>query len=150
MKHRIVRTVDVVSVAMVVWLIGAMVPASWLWFDPGPVRIADSVDGKAPAVGFTRTIHRDTAIRYSVIVRELDTHRITCDGDGGPFTYRTGSTLPERIDLRWWAGGECWPLPSNTYITETCWTVVRPFLGLVPAKTVCRESNPFTVIARAE
>lgn len=145
---RATRLIDVAAIICVLWGALAMVPATWLWFSPGHVVIADSSGNHPPVVEFERHIKRDVQMSYQVTIRKMRSKSPVCDPQRGPFTYRTDAELPELIDLIWWSGADvrCWPREPGTYIAETCWTVVRPFLGIVPPKTVCRESNPFTVL----
>jgi len=148
------------------YLIGAMIPATALWFDPGEVEFSDAIaGGRPPALRFSRTIHRPTVIRYSVVVREVipggHSGLVACEALGGPFTYQPVSGPLIGKDLSWWAPGDprCSHLPPGTYLTETVWTVVAP-LGdllperlrwlewLIPAKRVHRTSEPFTILPR--
>lgn len=149
--RRVVRLLDWVALVLVIWAGLAMVPANWLWFDPGAVVVSNSDMDHPPAILFEREIKRPARISYSVVVREIGAQRAVCDPTVGPFGYRLDATLPEPIDLVWWTGGDerCWPREPGEYIMETCWTVVAPFWGLVPPKTVCRTSNPFAISAIA-
>lgn len=121
-------------------------PATW-WFDPGVPIVADSTTEAAPEIGFTRTIRRDTLMSYQVVIRRADGLATVCDPSAGPFTYRRAAKLPAHVDLVWWTGGDsrCWPRQPGTYVMETCWTVEKPFAGLLPPKTVCRASPPFRI-----
>ena len=152
MRHRIFRSIDIASILLTCWLLAALVPAQWFGFWPGSLFIADATPDRAPAILFTRSINRSVRMEYQVVIRELNERRVVCDPQNGPFTYRPDATLPRDVDLVWWTGGDdrCWPQEPGTYIAETCWTVVRPFYGLVPPKTMCIESNPFTVALRLE
>lgn len=146
-KRRAFRLIDWVALMMLLWAGLAAVPATWLWFSPGPVVISDSAESTPPVVDFERVIHRNTRMSYQVVIRRMATKEPVCDPQRGPFTYRTDASTPERIDLVWWSGADarCWPREPGTYIAETCWTVTQPFWGIVPPKTVCRTSNPFTI-----
>ncbi|ETA53956.1 hypothetical protein [Ponticoccus alexandrii] len=126
------------------------VPATF-WFDPGVPVVADSTVDASPAIGFERKIRRDVRIRYQVTVRRVDTLSPVCDPRSGVITYRISAQLPEHLDLVWWTGGDrrCWPRAPGTYVMESCWEVVTPFWGLVPPKTVCRDSPPFRISGRA-
>lgn len=145
--RRTIRFIDLAAVLLLIWTGLALVPATWFWFQPGPVVVSDSVGGAAPVLGFERTIKRSVQMSYQVTIRKMRSKSPVCDPQRGPFTYRPDAELPDPIDLVWWSGADvrCWPQEPGTYIAETCWTVVSPFYGLVPPKTVCRESNPFTV-----
>lgn len=143
------RIAAAVLVFLCAYFAAATIPATWLWFDPDTPIVADTTTEAAPVIGFDRQIKRETRISYTVTMRRTAGLTMLCDPTGGPFTYRPDATLPEVIDLVWWTGGDsrCWPQEAGTYLMETCWTVVRPFWGLVPPKTVCRTSPPFRVAA---
>lgn len=151
MKHRIIRTVDLLSVLLLLWMAAAAIPLHWFWFDPGQVYVSDTTPDTPPAISFTREIKRPIKMRYQVVIREMNSRRVVCDADGGPFTYSPDADLPDDLDIVWWSGGDptCWPQVAGTYIMETCWTAPNLFFGLVPAKTTCRDSNPFSVVVGA-
>ncbi len=144
---RFFRAVDLLSLALVAWVALSLVPVNWVWFDPGDVFISDGARDQVPVVTFDRTIRRPVLMRYQVTIRSVDGNRVVCDPTGGPFTYRPNAQMPEPADLVWWTGGDkrCWPREPGSYVAETCWTVERPFWGLVPPKIICRRSNVFTV-----
>lgn len=128
---------------MCIYLTGVMAPAS-LWFDPGLQTVAQEDGGVI--VTQDRVIHSDFLGEYHVIVRETVGLRPVCEGMGGPFTYRENDgAIPAVQPIDKWAGGSCGDLPPGDYIMETCWTVVRPYFGIVPPKTVCVTSSPFEV-----
>lgn len=135
--------------AVLIYAMLSMVPPTWFWFDPGTPYVADSTTEAAPEVGFGRSIKQDVLIRYGVTIRRAEGLTVVCDPQSSAFTYQKDATLPDHIDLVWWTGGDnrCWPREVGTYIMETCWTVVRPFWGVVPPKTVCRTSPPFRISA---
>ena len=145
--RRVIRLVDGLALLFVAWAALAMVPVEWVWFNPGNPVVSDSTTKIAPSVDFSRVIKRPTVMSYGIVIRNVSQATVVCDPDGGPFTYRPEATLPEGVDLVWWTGGDdrCWPRDVGTYIMETCWTVKHPFYGIVPPKTVCRESNTFTI-----
>lgn len=151
MKRVMVRSADYLSLILLAWLGLALVPVEWVWFDPEDYFVSDGTRQTVPIVTFDRVIKREVLMTYHVSIRSLgnghDGGQVMCDPTNGPLTYRPTAVLPERIDLIWWTGGDerCWPQEPGTYTSETCWTVVRPFWGLVPPKTVCRRSNTFTV-----
>ncbi|EEX09637.1 conserved hypothetical protein [Ruegeria lacuscaerulensis ITI-1157] len=144
---RILRTADILSLILVGWMGLAFVPVNWVWFDPGDVFISDGSRDRVPEITFDRVIKRKVEMTYQVVIRSLDGNTVVCDPKNGPFPYRPDAKLPEHPDLVWWTGGDerCWPREPGSYIADTCWTVVRPFWGLVPPKTICRRSNVFTV-----
>lgn len=142
-----VKLVDIVAIAFVAWGALFAIPGELIWFDPQEVIISDSRIENPPTVSFKRDIKRDVKMKYQVVIRELRSKVPVCDPTRGPFTYRTDSELPTPINLIWWTGADerCWPREEGTYIAETCWTIVEPFWGLVPPKSVCRDSNPFSI-----
>lgn len=150
--RRVVRVFDWVALVLVAWAGLAMIPAQALWFDPGDVVVSSSDIDHPPVIFFEREIKRPARISYSIVVRVIGTQSPVCAPTVGPFEYRPDATLPDPIDLVWWTGGDdrCWPRDPGEYIMETCWTVVSPFWGAVPPKTVCRTSNPFTIAAVAQ
>lgn len=146
MKH-ILRAFDLLSLALVAWVALALVPVNWVWFAPGELFISDGSIDQVPEITFERVIKREVRMTYQVVIRSLDGNRVVCDPKNGPFSYQPDAKLPEHADLIWWTGGDdrCWPREPGSYVAETCWTVVRPFWGVVPPKTICRRSNMFTV-----
>lgn len=155
MKRRIAKTADYMSLLLVLWMGLAFVPVQWVWFDPEDYFVSDGTPDSVPLITFDRVIRREVKMTYHVSIRSLGPNggagRITCDPTNGPFTYRPNAELPDPITLDWWTGGDdrCWPQEPGTYVSETCWTVVSPFWGLVPPKSVCRKSNVFTIRAIA-
>lgn len=152
--RRILRITDAISLVLVIWLGLVLVPVQWVWFDPGPYFVADSSVEEPPRVEFERKIKRDVQMTYSVVIRKVGSRDAVCDPVRGPFTYEKAAAMPHDADLVWWTGGDkrCWPREVGSYLSETCWTVVRPFWGLVPPKTVCERGNggaPFHVTSVA-
>ena len=138
----------------------AMMPAEWLWYDPGVPTFGDVVSGNPIPVFFSRDIKRLSLIQYAAVLRQADSGIAVCDGNGGPFPYKPKSGAVIDKDLHWWMGGDCAAtLTPGHYWVETTWTVVRPlgdllpapldqmFGWIIPAKTVTRISPVFNVIA---
>ena len=149
--RRLVRVADILAVALVTWGGLSLVPVEWVWFDPGRVIVGDSTVDDPPVMQFNRKVKRQAKISYQVVIRNVTNRQVVCDPKRGPFTYRPTASLPADMRLDWWTGYDprCWPREVGTYFMETCWTVVRPFWGLVTPKTVCRESNTFRIAAVA-
>lgn len=147
MKRFSARLMDYLSVVFVGWLAIAMIPLGWFWYEPGQVVISNSSIETPPRVDFTRVIRRPVIMKYQVIIRDIDRKEVVCDPASEPFTYSPTAQFPTSADLVWWTGGDdrCWPREPGTYTAETCWTATHLFWGLVPDKTVCRNSNPFTI-----
>ena len=147
-----------VAALSVPYLIAASLPASVFWYEPGEVYILDADSGSAPAIKFTRNIKREAGISYAVVVRNIG-GETSCEGRGGPFTYKPMHGPLIGKDLVWWASGDqrCARLPVGTYWGETCWSIVAPMRDLLPGplkdvfgwilppKHVCRVTLPFTV-----
>jgi len=153
MMRAFVRLLDYASLLLIGWLALVFVPVQWVWFDPGDYFVSDGARDRVPTVTFERIIRRKVLMTYHVSIRSLGNGetagRVVCDPTNGPFHYRPTAVLPQEIDLVWWTGGDdrCWPREPGTYTSETCWTVIKPFWGIVPPKTVCRRSNTFTILA---
>ena len=152
--RRILKFTDAISLILVIWLGLALVPVQWLWFAPGAYFISDSSVNLPPRVEFERVIRRDVEMTYSVVIRKVGSKYAVCDPVRGPFTYRADANMPGDADLIWWTGDDdrCWPREPGAYLSETCWTVVKPFGGIVPPKTICIKGNggaPFHITALA-
>ncbi len=146
-RARAARVIDWVSTMVVLWLVLGLVPASWFGYIPKQVVVTNGSADTVPVVNLERTIWRDVRQKYTVVVRELTTLRAVCDPQSGVFTYKRQPNGVISGDIVWWSGGDdrCWPLDPGEYIMETCWTVTRPFYGLVWPKSQCLTSNPFTI-----
>lgn len=143
-KRRIARVLDWTFLVLIAWALAAAVPASWFGLVPGQVIVTTGHD--MPSVAFERRINRDVRQFYGVVIRDTGTLRIACETRSAVFTYWRQSAGGVTFPLDEWVGSDkCWPLPAGTYVMETCWTVARPFYGVVPPKTQCRTSNVFTV-----
>lgn len=121
------------------------------WYQPKSVYIEDTVEGGDPVVLVNRTIFRDFDGRYTVSIWPVppDGH-VQCAGSD-TLRYRGGLYGPHTAPLTQWADDPwCARLPPGSYYAEACWTVLRPFAGLVPAKTVCITSNIFKIQERKE
>ena len=148
--RRVLKITDLISLVLVFWLGLVLIPVQWIWFEPKSYFIADAAVDEPPSVEFDRVIKRPVAMTYSVVIRKVGSKYAVCDPVRGPFTYSPDAVLPDDMDLVWWTGGDdrCWPREPGSYFSETCWTVVSPFWGLVPPKTACVQGNggaPFHV-----
>ncbi|WP_299663822.1 hypothetical protein [uncultured Ruegeria sp.] len=146
-KRRFVWSVDILSLVFIAWVGVTLIPLGWFWYDPGQVVISNSSIENPPRVDFSRKISRPVIMKYQVIIRDIERNAVVCDPASEPFTYSPDARFPDDADLVWWTGGDdrCWPREPGTYIAETCWTATHLFWGLIPDKTVCRTSNPFTI-----
>ena len=130
-----------------VWSFGAYVVTARYWFDPTSVWVIDTQKGQSVYMNVERVVKRDFNGSYTATVRYLSNMAIVCEASGA-LHYNTKSTLPDPLTLAWWAYGDqrCHGpnLPEGQFILKTCWTVHQPFVVL-PEKTVCIDSNPFTI-----
>lgn len=125
-----------------------LLPATW-WYEPKSVIIRSDAQGTDLAVSIDRQIKSTFDGRYMVSVWGVppDGH-VACAGSDY-LRYKGGLYQPHTMPLSHWADDPwCAKLPPGDYYAEACWTVLRPFLGIVPAKTVCINSNVFRIIAR--
>ena len=131
---------------LLLWALLTAIPATW-WFDPDVMYVKSYERGKIPVeLLFSREVRHDFTGSYSVIVRDGN-DTVVAEDSGGPFGYKSTSTLPKDLTLVWWAGGisdTVRNLPAGLYNMETCWTVHSPFY-VTPSKTVCVLSNVFEV-----
>lgn len=144
MTRRMGRAIDYTAILLVLWALAGAIPLRWLGFNPGIVEV---VSGPAPnVVLFSRHIERDIRLRYSVVVRAIETLDIACEAYSNAFTYRAQPGGPITKDLAWWAPGDarCASLPLGQYAMETCWTWPSP-IPFIPNKFICRMSNIFEV-----
>ena len=145
--EKVLRFIDLSVFVLIMWGMASAIPPNFIWFKPISVLIADSDVGSPPQISVGRIIYHPVLMSYQVAIRDVGNSNTVCDTSGGPFTYEPSALIPDDADLEWWVGGEglCWPLNPGTYIVETCWTVEKPFWGLVPPKTICLNSNTFTI-----
>lgn len=137
-------------IALVAYTTAWLVPARW-WYQPIQVYIADVALGDDPIVSIKRNIKRSFDGRYTVSVwRDPADGHVACAGSD-TLRYKGGLYQPHDAPLTQWADDTwCQRLPEGKYYAEACWTVLRPFKGIVPDKTVCTVSNVFSVTARAD
>lgn len=144
---RVFRWLDWTALLILLWTGAALVPLSF-WFKPGNLVIASTNFDEQPAlVIYDRQIKRRVFMRYAVVVHRLVPDLIACEAEGGPFWFEPSRQLPEPSDmtLAWFAPGDprCARLPPGEYIAEACWTAT--VASLLPSKSVCIQSNPFTI-----
>lgn len=125
----------------------AMVPVSY-WYTIGDVVFPEAVEGQPIFMDYSGGARRDFLGSYTVIGRNFATREIVCDARSGPFMYEVAAPRPDPLTMAWWAPSDprCKSLPAGAYAIETCWTVHRPFLGVVPARVGCTSA---TLIVRA-
>lgn len=118
------------------------------WFRAGLTLVSDAPAGTCPPMTFDRDINRPFHAEWTVTIMmqsdagEWVTHR-TFEGAND---YRPENSLPEALDLCWWAwadGPEALGLePGRTYRVNTLWEIDTGDAGM---RTVRRTSPPFTI-----
>lgn len=139
-----------VPLAVIALIAAWAVPPTW-WYVPNTIQIANAQEGDDPTVSLTRIIKRPFYGEYSVSVwrapPEEDGH-VACAGSDR-LHYRGGLFRPHEDQLAHWASDPyCARLKPGSYYAQACWTILRPFGGIVPAKTVCAASNTFSINGR--
>ena len=135
-------------VAAFTWGILAAFPASH-WYVANELRVDDFQRGTDFGVFFVGGPRREFVGSYSVVMRRAADNEVMAEEDSGAFRYRPGSKRPEPILASWWApegAAKMVNVEPGAYVLETCWTIRRPFGGIVPAKTTCIRSNIFRVL----
>lgn len=137
-----------------VWIALALWPAGY-WHDTGFVLVRDHERGEDFRVDFSGGPRAEFVGSYQIVMRRSGTGEIPStpdgapNGRGGPFPYVPNSKKPDVIRISWWAGDK-WraftKVPAGSYYVDTCWTIHRPFFGLVPDKVTCKRSNVFRVL----
>lgn len=137
-------------------LIGLYAYAVWgvkaeRWYQPEVVFIEDTTQGGDPLVKINRSIFHDFDGQYSVGIWRVPPEGHMHCGGSDTLRYNGGLYQPHTANLTQWADDPwCGRLPPGNYFAEACWTILRPFGGLVPAKTTCVTSNIFKVMERKE
>lgn len=123
-------------------------PARW-WYEPGVILISDTEVGKDPIVSITRTIHKSFDGRYTVSIwKDPPDGHVSCAGSDH-LRYRGGLFEPHQAPLTQWADDPwCGKLPVGKYYAEVCWTIIRPYWGIIPDKTICTTSNMFSIFPK--
>jgi hypothetical protein len=117
-------------------------PAS-MWFEPGPITVADAVAGECPSMTYSRQIHQPFHGVWRVTIRQITA--------GGPVVwrvwlgendYRPDATLPEHLDLGWWLWVDACNLPPGEYDMLSTWQIEPDLPGVRTAGVL---SNRFTI-----
>lgn len=134
--------------ALALYTAAWLTPPTW-WYQPVSIQIGDAAEGEDPVVSINRKIKRDFNGRYSVSVwRDPPDGHVACAGSD-TLHYRGGLYEPHESPLTQWADDPwCARKQPGRYYAEACWTVLRPWWGIVPDKTVCAVSNIFTIHPR--
>ena len=148
MTLKSIMWIFVLPLFLIAYTAAWLTPATW-WYEPGQIVIADAHVGEDPVVSINRTIHRSFDGRYTVSIwKDPPDGHMTCGGSDY-LRYRGGLFEPHESPLTKWADDEwCGRLPAGKYYAEVCWTVLRPFFGIIPDKTVCTTSNMFSITNR--
>lgn len=126
------------------------VPVSW-WLDVRSVEVASAATPAEVTLKVNRAIRRAFSGSFVVTVRRNPGGSFVCStGSSTPINYRPHAEMPDPLYLWWWLGSKaslasCDDFVPGGYLLETCWTVLRPFWGLVPEKTWCIDSNGFKI-----
>lgn len=150
MKWRLVFWWIVMPLAIILYTVAWLSPARH-WYEPGSIQISDAHMGEDPVVSINRTIRRSFDGRYSVSIwKDPPDGHVACAGSD-TLRYRGGLFEPHEAPLTQWADDAwCAKLPEGRYYAEVCWTVLRPFFGIVPDKTICATSNMFSILPREQ
>lgn len=135
-------------------------PLESLWFNPGTPVVADATVGNSLEIAYDRDIKRDFLGSYYIRIKQATGagFQVVCNSPRtrpdeevgleekarsrrGPFTK--DAVLPSNIDMEWWTDGDCLgpEFEAGTYRMETCWTAHNIWYGLIPPKTICRDSE---------
>lgn len=145
--RRFFRIVDLAAALGILWIAASAMPLTWFWYNPGPVIVSNAKVGESPKIGFTREIYRPVFMRYSVLVRNAQI-AVVCEASSAGHGYDPNATLPDDIDLGWWAAPnpDCATLKEpGSYFLDTCWKAPQRLFGLLADRAVCVRSNVFEV-----
>lgn len=146
MSHNILKLAReaIIWIVFTIWLIALAMPASY-YKESGTLKV-DTEGQEEMIIVYTGEIHREFLGVYSVIIRDAHTDKIVAEDRSNTILYKPNSNRPNPITLDWWAPGIAdIELPPGYYVMTTCWTIKRPFGGIVPEKHICVTSNVFEV-----
>lgn len=123
------------------------------WIDLRSVTVHDAPTAMEVTLDVDVTVQRPFYGDYEVTIRRWPGGQFVCTaGPLRPFQYTTGTQRPDPTYLWWWLGEpadisrcETNGLRPGAYTIKTCHDVINPFLGLVPDKRRCVESNVFRI-----
>lgn len=148
-----------ILLAMAVYIAGSfawqqwrfLTPASY-WFEVQGIFIADAEEGQDPVVTYTRTMHVDVNVDYTVTLSRhegpLDTVGvIACEGEGEANFVAGRELPPAATSLAWLMNREDHPcvLTPGIYRARAVWNLHPDGF---PMKQVTADSNYFTVHPR--
>lgn len=116
------RAAVFVLIAYWAWqVVGYVFPASY-WFSVDKVAVSGvAYEGEEVQLSVIRDITRPFRGEYSVVVENLDSREIECDGFAD-LDYDPSRNLPKPLTLSWWVGDPC-ILPAGEYKMITEWEV---------------------------
>lgn len=129
--------------------IRAALPTSY-WFRAGEITVADAGPGECPAMTFDRDINQPFRAEWTVtiMVQKSDGGWETGQTFRGGNDYRPGNSLPDDLNLCWWAWVDDPELlglePGRVFRVNTLWVLDT---GDGSTRNVRRSSPPFTVSA---
>lgn len=141
------------KIELILWVLGliwvallATPPA--MWIEPHELFVPESVAGTDFTIIYSGEIYQEFTGSYTVTIRDANTLATPTGGEmvsgARPYSPDAVGGRPNPITISWWANDiEASALAPGYYILTTCWTIINPFLGLVPDKVICRDSNVF-------
>lgn len=128
------------------------VPLSW-YIDVRSIDVFSAPTPEQVIMKVDRSVRRNFAGYYQVTVRRNPSGVFVCStGRSVLIHYLTTRELPQPLHLWWWMGSKQSVLDcedneftNGGYYLETCWTVEKPFWGIVPDKTDCVDSAGFRI-----
>lgn len=140
-----------VWVVVAAWVTAALWPATF-WYTPGTMKIDDVYVGQPIELKYEGGAVRPFLGSYSVVLRDIHTSGIVGEMGSNKFNYNPFALRPDPLYMDWWApGDERISFPEEgDYVLETCWSVHARFFGLTPTKTVCLDSNIFSVLGEKD
>ena len=124
-----------------------------LWIEVRSIVVNSAPTPAEVTIKVDRSIHWPFDGIYSVTIRRVPGLQFVCTAQPpNAIRYRPGAQLPDPLSLSWWLGEpadlqrcEAQGLGPGRYLIETCYTVLRPFWGLVPSKHYCLDSPTYDI-----
>lgn len=136
------------AVALVAYTAAWLTPATW-WFEPLTLTVSQREPGGPAIVAMGRLSKRAFDGAYTTAVFAVGPDAPPVCGRGETRRYKGGLSAPYEMPLAEWANdARCAALPPGSYYAHGCWTVLRPWWGLVPDKTACIVSPIFEILPR--
>ena len=146
MKHAL-RVIDILMFMAVMWGILSSIPLKYWGFEPLDISVADSTPDKAPKVVFDYVVTKPILLNKSTAIYSLNGNQLVCDDYSSVVRYVPEMRLPSTLTIQWFAPHDwrCSYLSGGSYYMEVCWTAPDLLDGVIPDKTVCKESNVFNI-----